>query len=123
MREASADFVGQVEMLVASTEPEALAPRIGERIACLRQRRGWSRVELAKRLAVQRDRLAKWELGKNLPPVEMLAPLARTLGVSADELLTGEPPAGAPLSAERWRELAFHVEALGRLLEETGLVD
>jgi transcriptional regulator with XRE-family HTH domain len=112
-----ADKVGEKEFQTG-TEAQNAAEALGERIVRLRQRRGWSRVELARRLGVRRDRLAKWELGKNPPPLAMLAPLARALGMTVDELVTGEPPAGDVLTAEQWKELAGHVEALRRLLKE-----
>jgi transcriptional regulator with XRE-family HTH domain len=121
MRQTETDSGAEARVLLAPLELGEIAAQIGERIARFRRRLAWSRVELAERLGVRRDRLAKWELGKNPPPVEMLARLARTLGVSADELLTGEPPAEAPLTQEQWQELALYVEALHRLLRESRL--
>ena len=52
---------------------------LGGRIVQLRRRKGWTRGELARRLGVPRDRLAKWEQGANLPPFGVLAPLALAL--------------------------------------------
>jgi len=121
MRQFGPDSAKEIETQLAEMEPKNLPARIGERIARSRRRLRWSRVELAERLGVRRDRLAKWELGKNFPPVEVLARLARTLGISADELLTGEPPAAAPLTTEQWQELALYAEGLHRLLRESHL--
>ena len=119
MRQSGTDRVEDAEAQLAEMDSEELPAQIGDRIARFRRRLRWSRVELAERLGVRRDRLAKWELGKNPPPVEMLARLARTLGVSADEVLTGEPPAA--LTAAQWQDAALHVEGLRRLLKGSGL--
>src|SRR5262245_40379608 len=117
MRQDTASRAGEAK-LPAGLEAQNAAKALGERIVRFRLWRGWSRVDLARRLGVRRDRLAKWELGKNPPPVAMLAPLARALGITVDELVTGEPPAGDVLTAEQWKELAGHVEALRTLLKE-----
>jgi transcriptional regulator with XRE-family HTH domain len=90
--------------------------QIGDRIMQLRKRQGWSRAELAKRLGVSCERLKKWEQGVNLPGLEMLVPLSRTLGVSLEELVTGQPAPRAGLSPERRNEAMSHAAALVRLL-------
>jgi transcriptional regulator with XRE-family HTH domain len=64
---------------------------LGRRISRLRESKAWNRSELARKLGVSRDRLAKWEHGVNEPPLALLAPLAKLLGVTLDELITGEP--------------------------------
>jgi len=56
---------------------------------------------LARELGVSRDRLSKWERGKNAPPLEFLVSLAVLLEVTLDELLTGKPWAGNALSVEK----------------------
>ena len=117
MSRNEASKVDQPKLSTVSGAQNA-ARALGERIVRFRGGRGWSRVDLARRLGVRRDRLAKWELGKNPPPLAMLAPLARALGVTLDELVTGEPPAGEVLTAEQWRELAGHLEGLRKLLKQ-----
>jgi len=62
---------------------------IGARIVSFRQARGWNQFDLADRLGVSRDRLAKWESGCHVPPAEALLILSRVFEVSVDELLTG----------------------------------
>jgi transcriptional regulator with XRE-family HTH domain len=66
------------------------ALRLGRRIRALRRRLSLSQAKLAGHLSIHRSRLAKWESGTHAPPPEMLPPLAQRLGVSLDELLTGQ---------------------------------
>ncbi len=60
-----------------------LHQRIGE----LRAARGWSQVELAKRLGVVKQTVSNWENGNIQPSIEMLVRLAKLFGVSTDYLL------------------------------------
>ena len=63
---------------------------IGERIGVLRRAAGLSQERLAEQLGVSRQAIGKWESGASLPGVDNLQELARALGVSCDELITGE---------------------------------
>jgi transcriptional regulator with XRE-family HTH domain len=66
---------------------------------------------------VTRQRLGNWERGENTPPLEVLVALRRELGVSVDELVTGERPAPANgLCRERKDEAVRHLSALLRLV-------
>ncbi len=122
MRQTSHDSAAKLEIVLTPTELEDLSARIGERIVRLRQRRGWDRVELARRLGVRRERLAKWEQGKCAPPLEMLIRLARTLGVSVDELITGEPTVQGCLTPRQYEDLELLLEAVRKVLHEPGPV-
>lgn len=90
---------------------------MGERIVQLRRRQGWDRAELADRLGVPLERLKKWEQGANLPSVGMLAPLARTLDVSVDELVTGEPAPAAGFSSQQKEAARSYLAGLVRLMK------
>jgi transcriptional regulator with XRE-family HTH domain len=92
---------------------------LGRRIVQLRERKGWDRTKLAELLGVSLERLKKWELGANLPSFGMLAPLARTLDVSIDELVTGEPAPAAGFSPRQKDEAKGHIAGLVRLLKLT----
>lgn len=95
----------------------------GQRVAAARQERGWSRVELARKLGISRERLAKWELGEHAPPLGLLIRLRRVLGVTLDELVTGERPANPAWTKEEQEELAACLEFLARFLERMGTQD
>ncbi len=103
--------------------PERNLPReMGARIGALRRERGWSQADLAERLGVTRERLRKWEAGRNAPPLEGLISLSRALGTSYEELLTGQKPGPQPLglNPEQRVELAQHLAGIARLLEQVG---
>jgi len=62
--------------------------KLGESIARHRARLGWSQNELARRAAVNHPTLHRIESGKSADPaVSTVARIARTLGVSVEELL------------------------------------
>ena len=75
--------------ITARSEGE-LVTALGRRIIRLRESKGWDRVELARRLGVTRARLGYWERGEHTPPLEALIGLRRELGISIDELVSGE---------------------------------
>lgn len=60
---------------------------LGQRILELRTARGWSQVELAKRLQVAKQTVSNWENENIQPSVEMLIRLAKLFHVSTDYLL------------------------------------
>lgn len=101
--------------LVSLADEAAALRAFGERIVRLRERRGWSRADLARQLGVARERVAKWELGLRGPMFSVLAPLARVLGVSLDELITGEP-AGSSLTPAEQEKLEQRIAALRQWL-------
>lgn len=67
--------------------------RIGGRIATLRQARGYTQEQLGALLNVTAQAVSKWETGKALPDIILLAPLAQALRVSIDKLVAGEEDA------------------------------
>lgn len=87
------------------------------RIMQLRRRKGWDRASLADRLGVPPERVKRWELGTYLPSLELLAALARTLGVTIDELVTGQAPLAPELSRRQQDEAKVHLGGLMRLLK------
>jgi transcriptional regulator with XRE-family HTH domain len=61
---------------------------LGERLAVLRDRRGWSQRELARRSGVRQSLLSELERGKKTDAMgHVLVKLAQALGVSVDTLL------------------------------------
>lgn len=68
------------------------------KLRTLRQRAGLSQEALAVRLGVSAQSVSKWENAANWPEAALILPLARLLGVSADELLT------EPVTREEWEK-------------------
>ena len=62
---------------------------LGRRIARLRLSRTATQERLAKELNVSPQAVSKWENDINYPDISLLPDLARFLGVSVDELLSG----------------------------------
>lgn len=80
---------------------------LGTRIASLRQGKGLSQAELARRLHISASAVGMYEQGRREPSVEILIALSQELGVSLDYLLSGRP------------DTVRDVVALHQLVEET----
>ena len=68
--------------------------KIGNFIAFNRKSRGMTQAELAEQLGVTNKAVSKWETGRCLPDAALFQPLCALLGITVNELLTGEgiPP-------------------------------
>ena len=64
--------------------------RTGKFIAEMRRSQGMTQRELADRLLISDKTVSKWECGNGLPEVSLMLPLCETLGISVNELLSGE---------------------------------
>lgn len=61
---------------------------IGTTILSLRKRKGITQEQLAGMIGVSAGAVSKWETGKSTPDIALLAPLARALDTSLNELLS-----------------------------------
>ena len=68
---------------------------IGERIALRRKELGMTQRDLAEQLNITDRAVSRWERGIGAPEVSLLEPLAKTLKMSIDELMTGSPAISA----------------------------
>ena len=64
--------------------------KTGKFISALRKEQGLTQVQLADMLGISDKTVSKWERGAGLPEVSLMLPLCETLGISVNELLTGE---------------------------------
>ena len=64
--------------------------RIGRFIAERRKALGLTQRQLAERLAVSDKAVSKWETGRGLPDVLLMPPLCAALGITVNDLLSGE---------------------------------
>lgn len=62
----------------------------GGAIRLLREKKGYTQKQLAERLMVSDKAVSKWESGRGLPDISLIEPLAKNLGISVAELLSGE---------------------------------
>ncbi|MDL2217767.1 helix-turn-helix transcriptional regulator, partial [Christensenellaceae bacterium OttesenSCG-928-M15] len=81
--------------------------QIGMRIMSLRREKGLTQEQLAGMLGVSGPAVSKWEQGRSLPDVLLLAPLARALSTNVDGLLAFEER----LSEERVAKLEKRIGA------------
>ncbi len=61
---------------------------LGQVIRKYRKMKNLSQEEMAARLGVSAPAVNKWENGNSMPDIMMLAPIARLLGITTDELLS-----------------------------------
>ena len=64
--------------------------KIGKFIADTRKERNITQRQLADALHISDKTVSKWERGKGLPEVSLMLPLCEELGISVNDLLTGE---------------------------------
>ena len=64
--------------------------KIGKFIAKLRKEKNMTQNELAESLGITDRAISKWENGRGMPDLSLLTPLCEILGVSINELLSGE---------------------------------
>jgi len=62
----------------------------GAVIKMMREKKGLTQAQLAEQLCVSSKAVSKWETAKGLPDINLIEPLAKALGVSVGELISGE---------------------------------
>jgi transcriptional regulator with XRE-family HTH domain len=89
-------YIERESSIVPTTRPvKPEPPRVGERLAALRQRDGLSLDELSRKAGVSKSMLSQIERGQANPTVAVVWRLANALGVAVGDLL-GDPRASAP---------------------------
>lgn len=88
---------------------------IAEKIKKLREARGWSQAELARRLSVTRNGVNSWEQGLSMPSPACLVDLAKVFSVSTDYLLGVEPLNTVNVTGLDERDVAILAELADRL--------
>lgn len=73
--------------------------KIGEFISACRKEKKITQRELAELLGVTDRSVSNWETGKNMPDLSLFKPLCEILGITINELLSGEK-----LSKEKYQE-------------------
>lgn len=64
--------------------------RIGKFIAAERKQKGYTQRQLADKLEISDKTISKWETGNGFPEISLLLPLCESLGITVNELLSGE---------------------------------
>ncbi|HTX06681.1 MAG TPA: helix-turn-helix domain-containing protein [Steroidobacteraceae bacterium] len=76
-----------MDSMAISASERAFFSRLGARVAELRKARDITQVEMAETLGVSQQTINSYEVGRRRIPVSALPALARSLGVSLEELL------------------------------------
>ncbi len=63
---------------------------IGEFIATCRKEKGLTQMQLAEKLNITNRAVSKWETGKCMPDASLMLDLCDILGITVNELLSGE---------------------------------
>ena len=97
-----------------STEERHFFVELGGRIALLRKARNLTQVQLAEALGVAQQTVQAYEAGARRVPVSSMPQLAKTLGVSLEELFGEQPKAARSRRGPvpQWQE---HIEAIAKL--------
>jgi Predicted transcriptional regulators len=77
------------------------ATKTGAYLAALRKGRGMTQQEAAEALNLSNKTISKWESGGGFPDITVLPALSELYGVTADEILAGQPLSRADAAAER----------------------
>ncbi len=64
--------------------------KIGKFIALNRRNKGLTQEQLAEKLGVTNKTVSRWETGRYMPDLSLLKPLSEELGITLNELLSGE---------------------------------
>lgn len=85
--------------------------QIGSVIRKYRKERNLTQEEMAKRLGVTAPAVNKWEKGVSLPDISFLAPIARLLNITLDELLCFQEDLTAEEISDMIKELDHELES------------
>lgn len=92
----------------------------GAIIKKLREEKKMTQIELAETLNVSDKAVSKWETGRGYPDITLVEPIAKALGISTIELLSGDNITNANRSFNM-RKLKFYVcPVCGNVITATG---
>ena len=63
---------------------------IGKFVSSCRKDKGLTQMQLAEKLNISNRAVSKWETGKSIPDASIMLELCEILGITANELLSGE---------------------------------
>lgn len=86
-----------------------------ETIRQLREARGWTQAELARRLNISRNGVNTWEQGLSMPSPHFLVELAKIFSVSTDFLLGVESLHTINVSGLSIKDIAMLMDLADRL--------
>lgn len=92
----------------------------GATIKRLREAKGITQTQLAEQIGVSDKAVSKWETAKGLPDITLIEPLAKALGVSVMELMSGETVINKNVSSNILRSKSYVCPVCGNVIRTTG---
>ena len=92
----------------------------GSVIKKLREKRGFTQLQLAENIGVTAKSVSKWETAKGLPDISLIEPLSRALGVSVMELMSGETVVNRNSSSNILFSKFYACPVCGNIIHSTG---
>ena len=89
-----------------------------ERIKALREARGWTQAELARRMSITRNGVNSWEQGLSMPSPACLVDLSKVFSVSTDYLLGVERLETVNVTGLDEKDVAMLAQLADRLREK-----
>ena len=88
-----------------------------DRIKALREARGWTQAELARKMNMTRNGINSWEQGLSMPSPPSLVDLARLFSVATDYLLGVENYSAVNVTGLNEADVALLAQLADRLRE------
>ena len=92
----------------------------GKTIKKLREQKGYTQKQLAEILQLSDKTISKWETQRGLPDISLIEPLARVLGVSVSELITGQCILNSNKSSNMLKSRFYVCPVCGNVIHSTG---
>ena len=92
----------------------------GATIKRLREAKGITQTQLAEQIGVSDKAVSKWETAKGLPDITLIEPLAKALGVSVMELMSGDTVINKNISSNILRSKFYVCPVCGNVIRTTG---
>lgn len=92
----------------------------GAIIKKLREEKGITQLQLAEQIGVSSKAVSKWETAKGLPDITLIEPLAKALGVSVMELMSGDTVVNQNTSSNILRSKFYVCPVCGNIIRTTG---
>ena len=86
----------------------------------LRERKHMTQAEFAQKLCVSDKTVSKWETAKGYPDISLLEPIAKILGISITELISGNTISNVNISANMLRSKFYICPVCGNMIHSMG---
>ena len=92
----------------------------GAVIRKLREEKNMTQLQLAEKVGVSDKAVSKWETSKGLPDISLIEPLAKALGVSVVEFMSGESVTNRNTSSNIMFSKFYVCPVCGNVMHSTG---